>query len=379
MNEFVLNLIRSAQVMPTYPITVNTSLNYHMPNPYLINNFNIPTPPNNINNVVFEQFLCHLREVAQNSQKVSELQSVLKEKWSIEEDSKLRGLVKQYGTKNWKKIAEYFPKRSHKECFYRWNKKLKHMLENNTWTSHEDSFIIKWVKAKGTSNWTRCAKYLKAKTPSECRNRWEQTLSNIIDQESNGSFLWNKKNEYLLLQNVTKYGTTWSRLIEFFPSCEENEIKNKFYSLMRKVANNLIRKKNIEININVLKPNELLNFLPHALNEYTNEMEKINSLSQSFKPNLINSTQEKIETKHNLLDCKIKQKKINICNDCRIKLRGEMKKYVYKEMIKTQIQNSNSTETQSFKFLDNVEKLMSASSKISTMKEILQGFANSAN
>jgi hypothetical protein len=194
-------------------------------------------------------------------------------KWTREEDRKLKEIVLEKGTKNWKLISDFFNDKSPKQCFYRWTKVLKPDLQTVQWTEEEDNFIINWASVKGTSNWTNCAKHMKEhnRTPKNCKDRWYNKLSldSKITTESASEQVWTPYDELLLVFAVETYGTSWSKIVKNFPPKNENQIKNKFYSILRKSANNHLNRIDSlpKINVFQLKSNDLMKYLPNSLQE----------------------------------------------------------------------------------------------------------------
>ncbi|MEJ1275306.1 myeloblastosis oncogene [Cricetulus griseus] len=61
-----------------------------------------------------------------------------KTRWTREEDEKLKKLVEQNGTDDWKVIANYLPNRTDVQCQHRWQKVLNPELIKGPWTKEED-------------------------------------------------------------------------------------------------------------------------------------------------------------------------------------------------------------------------------------------------
>lgn len=104
-------------------------------------------------------------------------------KWTEREDETLRRAVKEYGGKNWKKIASRLPDRTDVQCLHRWQKVLKPGLVKGPWTSEEDQIVVDLVKIHGTKKWSQIARNLKGRLGKQCRERWYNHLdvSNLKD------------------------------------------------------------------------------------------------------------------------------------------------------------------------------------------------------
>ena len=83
-----------------------------------------------------------------------------KQYWTKEEDDKLHTLVSKHGAKNWKRIASYFSNRTDVQCLHRWQKVLNPDLVKGPWTVEEDEKVRVMVKRYGAKNWSAIANHL---------------------------------------------------------------------------------------------------------------------------------------------------------------------------------------------------------------------------
>lgn len=79
--------------------------------------------------------------------------------------------MKQYGGKNWKKIAECLKNRTGVQCLHRWQKVLNPNLVKGPWTPEEDKIIIELVNTYGAENWSMIASHLNGRIGKQCRER----------------------------------------------------------------------------------------------------------------------------------------------------------------------------------------------------------------
>lgn len=300
-------------------------------------------------------------------------------KWTPEEDRQLRQIVESQNNKNWKKVSEHFINKSAIQCFYRWSKVIKPSFDEKEWTDEEDDFILKWVARFGISNWTNCSKILKGRTPKSCKDRWNNILSVNYQKET----FWNTQDDTLLLIAVESFGTSWSKIKKLFPGRKENDIKNKFYSLLRKTASNHLNRTSSGQRINVfqLKLNDLINFLPVGINDirlllgegmFTHIKEKfeqeymnLQGSVQMSEPEIMSHDclrQEKTET----------NTKINICFKCMTSLREEIKKKLLSRLIKNNLSKDSIPHIS--ELFGDVSRLESTKDKIQTIKSILSNF-----
>eukprot|EP00826_Nyctotherus_ovalis_P053803 TRINITY_DN7020_c0_g1_i7.p1 TRINITY_DN7020_c0_g1~~TRINITY_DN7020_c0_g1_i7.p1 ORF type:complete len:351 (+),score=62.10 TRINITY_DN7020_c0_g1_i7:222-1274(+) len=109
-------------------------------------------------------------------------------KWTLEQDARLTGLAVNYGAKNWNTIAS---------CM------------NETFP-------------------------LNQKTSKQCRERWHYCLDMKINHKP-----WSKDEEAVLLIAHMDYGNKWCEIATRFNGRHNNMIKNRFYSVLRKVKNKI--------------------------------------------------------------------------------------------------------------------------------------------
>ena len=87
----------------------------------------------------------------------------------------------------------------------------------------------------GPSDWKNVSllmtkKYgIKNKSSKQCRERWVNSLCPNINKG-----IWTEKEEKILFLTQLKIGNKWSELAKFLPGRSENDIKNHFYSKLRK-------------------------------------------------------------------------------------------------------------------------------------------------
>jgi len=129
------------------------------------------------------------------------------------------------------------------------------------WSIEEDIFLKNWNNLMGDKNWSQCAKLLKKRTAKDCKQRFSKALSPESPNEKL-RFIWGPREELMLLLFVKNFGTCWSKIIKMFESQiifndaaatqenqeekendnilnlfrikDANEIKNKFYSIIKR-------------------------------------------------------------------------------------------------------------------------------------------------
>eukprot|EP00981_Chlorochromonas_danica_P005209 scaffold1046_cov162-Ochromonas_danica.AAC.39 len=98
------------------------------------------------------------------------------QKWSPEEDERLVAAVKEFGEKNWKKVAELVGTRDAVKCVQRWEKGLKPGIVKGRWSEDEDRMLI-YVVSQNLGNWGQVAQKMPGRTSKQCRERWINYLN----------------------------------------------------------------------------------------------------------------------------------------------------------------------------------------------------------
>jgi hypothetical protein len=92
-------------------------------------------------------------------------------KFSAEEDEQLRALVPAFGRPDWHAIAENLPGRNARQCRERWGNYLSPMLNSASWTPEEDRFLLEKQAEFGT-RWVQIAKCFPNRTDGMVKNRF---------------------------------------------------------------------------------------------------------------------------------------------------------------------------------------------------------------
>ena len=87
------------------------------------------------------------------------------------EDEKLRDLVKQYGEKDWKKVAEQMNNRTARQCRERYKNYLAPNMVNGPWTQIEDCLLILKYRELGPK-WSKISQYFQNRSDINVKNRW---------------------------------------------------------------------------------------------------------------------------------------------------------------------------------------------------------------
>lgn len=108
--------------------------------------------------------------------------SIKKGLWQPDEDLLLTKLVTESGPRGWTKIAAKLPGRIGKQCRERWHNHLDPSIDRSPFSEEEDTKIIGLVKQFGPK-WAKISKDLPGRTDNGIKNRWNATLKRRIEQE----------------------------------------------------------------------------------------------------------------------------------------------------------------------------------------------------
>jgi len=109
---------------------------------------------------MFPSAICHIERRKQ-----------IKNKFSLEEDEKLKSLVSAYGPNNWKQVSNFMPSRSSRQCKERWTTYLAIGINQTEWNPDEDLLLINVVSKLGT-HWRAIKGFFQSRTETNIKNRW---------------------------------------------------------------------------------------------------------------------------------------------------------------------------------------------------------------
>ncbi|GIL46864.1 hypothetical protein Vafri_3480 [Volvox africanus] len=97
--------------------------------------------------------------------------NIIKDKWTLEEDSILTKLVQEIGVGKWATVARHLPGRTDQQCMGRWRRHLDPNIRKDAWTTEEDARLQELYEEHGSA-WSMIAKRIANRTPQQCRGRW---------------------------------------------------------------------------------------------------------------------------------------------------------------------------------------------------------------
>ncbi|TMW67099.1 hypothetical protein Poli38472_012215 [Pythium oligandrum] len=154
------------------------------------------------------------------------------QRWSREEDERLRDAVQRFGGKNWKMIAETLGRgRTDVQCLHRWNKVLKPGLVKGPWTPEEDQILTDLIARYGVGKirWCDIALHLPGRIGKQCRERWCNHLDASIRKGQ-----WTPEEDDTVFRLQQQLGNKWSEIAKMLPGRTENAVKNRFNSAARR-------------------------------------------------------------------------------------------------------------------------------------------------
>lgn len=216
----------------------------------------------------------------------------MEKSFTIDEDKYLSKLKTSFPEMKWSEMSCYFNNKSANLLRNHWTFTLNPKLKKGKWEREEDEIITNWVNHNGERSWSKV--FIQGRTSKQIRHRY----FNYLKKHSNVE--WNTESENTLLKLYTKHGSRWSIISKYFNTSESN-VKNKFYSLLRKQVNTYfkeIKLKDKFIDKRVSKLNKLTDsFFTESGKETEKSKRKFLSKSEliKFLPYIMNLRNISIE------------------------------------------------------------------------------------
>jgi hypothetical protein len=95
--------------------------------------------------------------------------------FTSQEDQMLQHAIAQYGTDNWDSVAAMLPGRSSRQCRERWFTYLAPEVNRTPWTSEEDGLLFDLLQTNGP-RWGSIMGFFLNRTQNNIKNRWNTVL-----------------------------------------------------------------------------------------------------------------------------------------------------------------------------------------------------------
>lgn len=106
---------------------------------------------------------------------------------------------------------------------------LRKKRNKGRWLKFEDELLIKWVSLNGPTAWHKCSETVGTRTSKQCRDRWVHSKDPKILK-----IKWTDIEDYVIFKIYNKMGSKWTYISKLLPGRSENNVKNRFYSIIRK-------------------------------------------------------------------------------------------------------------------------------------------------
>lgn len=149
----------------------------------LIQHFSFLTTEKTIN----EQILTDIKIQKEINKIIQKSKYKPHQKWSKEEDEKLKKLVEEFGVNDWRHLAKKMEGRNSRQCRERYQYYLNPSLIQGQWTREEDELIISLRNNLGPQ-WMKISKYFEHRTDAMIKNRYNLLIRNSNRQKEECSF-----------------------------------------------------------------------------------------------------------------------------------------------------------------------------------------------
>ena len=107
-----------------------------------------------------------------------------KVKFTKQEDTKLSYLASTIRPLNWNIISSLMGTRSPRQCRDRWKNYLNPEIWNNPWTEEEDRLLWEKQLIFGTK-WGKISRFFVRRSDNNCRNRWQYLYRKMKREQNN--------------------------------------------------------------------------------------------------------------------------------------------------------------------------------------------------
>jgi len=112
----------------------------------------------------------------------------------------------------------------------------------NSWTEQEDEQVLELIKVHGPK-WTKVALIMGGRTGKQVRDRYLNVLTPHINKAS-----WSQEEDKIIISMYQQFGAQWRRISEYLKGRTETQVKNRYYTNLKKRVGELEEEAGTEIN-----------------------------------------------------------------------------------------------------------------------------------
>lgn len=148
--------------------------------------------------------------------------------WTAEEDRVLVEVHDLYKnqSKKWKKVSGHIATKTPKQCYSRF-RQINPSFKQGVWSIEEEDKLRILVKKYG-KKWAEIAKIFKTRSGKQIRHHY----INILDEHSNRTSFTQEEDDKIR-ELYFKYGPRWKKISDHFECRTGDIIKNRFYNKIK--------------------------------------------------------------------------------------------------------------------------------------------------
>ena len=108
-------------------------------------------------------------------------------------------------------------------------RKQEPAYRKSPWKPNEDELLRTAVMKHGSGSWSSVAAMVPGRVPKQCRERWVNILSPSITKKK-----WTEEEDRKILELFYTYGPRWAFIAQRIPGRNDNQVKNRWNSNLKK-------------------------------------------------------------------------------------------------------------------------------------------------